>query len=132
MSERLRYKLSDAKRQKQLESYYLNTSDPNDLDSEIASLRLLIHEALESGDAPLSNSLTNTLGKLVQISEVSKVRRGELLQKQIVLQLALQAARIQSEVVANKYAGWELDMDVVRQKFLTLVSEAQNPDPTEK
>jgi hypothetical protein len=129
--ERLRYKLSDEKRQKQLETYFTNTDDPNDLDSEIAGLRLLIHESLEANDKTLMNSLTSTLGKLVQISEISKVRRGELLCKQVVLSLALQFARITSEEIAGRFPGWEQAMDRVRQKCITVVSEAKNPEHDE-
>ena len=84
------------------------------------------------GDPGFRGSVEALKGEDDSNFEATNIRRGELLQKQVVLQLALQIARIQTEAVKGRFEGWEMVMDDVRQKVLTVVSEAQNPDPTEK
>ena len=105
---------------------------PTDLSNEIALCSAQIERATNMGDHGFAAQLMALKGKLSQITEATNIRRGELLQKQVVLQLALQIARIQTEAVKGRFEGWEMVMDDVRQKVLTVVSEAQNPDPTEK
>ena len=125
------YKLQDEQRL-QRANELLALEEPTDLSSEIVLLRLYAEAADARGDTAEAARMVTQIGKLTQITEATNIRRGELLQKQVVLQLALQIARIQTDAVKGRFDGWETVMDDVRQKVLTVVSEAQNPDPTEK
>ena len=103
---------------------------PTDLSEDIALCRRRLSERTITA-TPVSRLSCRLKTKMIQVVEATNIRRGELLQKQVVLQLALQIARIQTEAVKGRFEGWEMVMDDVRQKVLTVVSEAQNPDPTE-
>ena len=130
MSEKQRYRLQSQERQKRLEELS-TTDDVNNLASELGHARLLAEEASSAGDLALANNLLSTIGRLSQAQEVACYRRGELLCKQVVLSLALQISAITSEEVKGRFPGWEEAMDRVRQKVITVVSEAKNPEPNE-
>ena len=106
--------------------------NPTELSEEIHALRAMAEIAANQGDFDTYARFTAQIGKLSQITEATNIRRGELLQKGVVLQLALETVRIQMDEIRGKFPGWEECMDRVRQKTITLVSEAKNPDPTEK
>jgi len=122
------YRLQDEQRAKRL-AELTSTDNPTGLESELAVLRLLQEEPLNSGQARAVVEISKAIGQLAHATEVAKIRRGELLAKSVVLSIAQQIAQVLTHDVANRFDGWEEVVDGVKTKVLTLVCEAQNPDP---
>jgi hypothetical protein len=122
------YRLQEEKRATRLAELSALPSS-TDLANELAVLRLLQEEALNNNQPSLAMQLAKTIGRLSQITEATKIRRGELLAKAVVLNLAQQVARILAERVAGRFDGWEDAIDAVKSELLTLVAEARNPEP---
>ena len=128
MTQRLR--LTDEKRAARLLEL-TDDDSPTNLESEIATMRLIAEEALNEGQARLAIECAKVIGQLSSITETTSIRRGELLAKTAVLSIVQQLVTIMAESIEGRFTGWEDTMDGVRQKFITVVAEAQNPDSVE-
>jgi hypothetical protein len=122
------YKLQDAQRAERLQEL-TNNDNPTALESEMGAARLLHEEALNRDDPRFALECERVIGQLSHASENAKIRRGELLAKTVVLELAKQIAGILAADVAGRFDGWEEVVNNVKRKSLTLICEAQNPDP---
>jgi hypothetical protein len=123
------YRLQDSQRAQRL-AELTDNDNPTGLESELAVLRLLQEEALNNHESRAAVEIAKAIGQIAHAIEVAKIRRGELLAKSVVINLAHQLAQILAVDVANRFTGWEEVVDGVKQKMLTLVCETENPDVT--
>jgi hypothetical protein len=105
---------------------------PTALEGELHLTRLFAEKLANRGDLAGYNEMVNTIAKLSQASETAKFRRGDLLAKTAVLELAGKMVEILSCTVANRFPGWEDAIANAKQDMLTLVCEAKNPEESEK
>ena len=122
------YKLQDEQRQKRLQELTDN-DHPTGLEMELGVLRFLQDEALNNNEPRFAVEICKAIGQLSHAAETAKIRRGELLAKSVVLGIAKKIADLLANDVAGRFDGWEDCIDGVKQKVLTLVCEAKNPDP---
>lgn len=122
------YRLDDEHRAKRLKEL-TNTENQTALEGEIAVLRLLCEEALNAGQSRSAMELMRVIGQLSQATETAKFRRGELLSRVAVLNVARQFVEALANGVAGRFDGWEEVITEVNQRVLTIVDEARNPDP---
>jgi hypothetical protein len=122
------YRLNDPSRAARLREL-AGVDNPTALDSELALVRLLQEEAVNNGETGVAIALSNVIGKLAQASEIAKYRRGDMLCKAAVLQLATQVVDLVASSVAGKFDGWEDVLENVGRSVVQLVSSAKNTDP---
>ncbi len=121
------YRLIDEQRAQRLKELS-GTDNPTDLEQEIALARLLAEEAANLGQITLAKDLITTVGKLSQASEIAKYRRGDMLCKATVLQLASKIVELVATSVAGKFIGWEEELDRISQNIVGAVEDAKNDD----
>jgi hypothetical protein len=130
MEKPLVYRLTDEARAKRLREL-AGTDNPTDLEQELALARLLAEEAANNGQTTLAKDLISLVGKLSQASEVARYRRGDMLCKAAVLQLAAQVVDMIAAQVEGKFLGWEDTLEAISKQIIVTVSEAKNSDPDE-
>lgn len=121
------YRLDDQADAKRLEEL-AGTPNPTDLESDLHLARLLCEKAVNQGNIGAAVALQNTIAKLSTASEQAKYRRGELLAKAAVLQLAEKMVGVLANNIAGKFLGWEDAIDRVRDDIITLTCETRNPE----
>ncbi len=121
-------RIDDAARAKRLQEQS-EVDNPTSLLPEIYVLRLLEEEMLNAGNTRAVVEIAAIIGKLSQSTEATKLRRGELLTKSVVLTLASRIAQLLANKVAGRFEGWEDLLDEVRQESQALIIDARNvPD----
>ncbi len=123
----LPYQLIDAKFADRVNSF-LKMEHPTDLTPELAMLRGMAEEALNAKDIPLAESLFKTLGKLTQVVEAAKIKRGDLLAKAALIQIGQRIVQALADNIAGRFPGWEDALLGTQKEILTIVCEAENPD----
>jgi hypothetical protein len=122
------YRLEDERRAQRLREL-TNIEHPTALEGEIAVARLLFEEAVNIGNNHMAVALARTIKQLSEASEVAKFRRGELLSRVAVLGIARGIVEVLAHDLAGRFDGWEEVLEGVNHRLLTVVNDAQNPDP---
>ena len=125
------YRLDDEADAKRLQEL-AGTPNPTDLESDLHLARLLCEKAVNANNVGAAVALQNVIAKLSMASEQAKYRKGELLAKAAVLQLAEKMVGILAANISGKFIGWEEAIDHVRDDILTITCEARNPEIEEK
>jgi hypothetical protein len=102
--------------------------NPHGLEYEVAMLRMLAKEALNTNQSHFAAECASRIASLNAAIETVKYKRGELLCKSAMMLTAQRLIETLTQAVEGRFDGWELTMDQVRGKVLTLVADAQNPD----
>jgi len=124
----MKYRISDVRRQRKLRQFS-RVADPTDLRAELGAARLLASEAMEAGNAGLSNALLTAIAKLSH-SQVAVMRaKNEYLERSTVLRLGLQLVEILARTVEDKFPGWETALSQAADEVTKAVAAATNEKP---
>ena len=106
MTPQQRYQLAEAEQAARLTAH--RELGVGDLADEIALCRSLIERATNAGHVALASNLLVTLSKLMHSYEQARLRSGEIIDKQAIVQYALGIVEIvHRELLAANHPGWE-------------------------
>jgi hypothetical protein len=98
------------------------------VEADLYLLKLLQEEAIEEDNPRFAMELAKVRSTLFRDVENTKIRRGELLAKTVVLSIAQRLTQILANKVAGRFEGWEEVMDEAKGEIITLICDSKNPD----
>jgi len=110
------------------ESYerFAQVDEPERLEAELALARSLCEQAVNAGHHALAANLLATIAKLSSAATAQKVRLGELLEKEAVMRLGKELVDLVTNVVRDRFPGWEDALDQLADQVVVTVEQARN------
>ena len=127
MTHTTQYKLTDAERQRRMDEF-AETDQPAELSAELAAARLMAEEAMNAGHLHLASVLLQTIAKLSDTTTAAESRLGELLKKQAIMELGHELVALVTNVVKDRFPGWEEALDQLADQVVTTIEEKKNED----
>lgn len=121
------YKLTDANRQRRMEEF-AEADEPAELSAELAAARLMVEESMNAGHLHLAAVLLQSIAKLSSATIEQKARLGELLEKRAVMELGRELVTLVTNVIKDRFVGWEMAIDQLADQITTTVEEKKNED----
>ena len=128
MSDTIRYKLTDAERQRRMDEF-AETDQPAALAAELAAARLMVEEAMNAGHYNLAAALLQTVAKLGNAHTASQLRMGELLEKAAVMRIGKQLVDLVCAAITDKFDGWEDTIARLADQVVVAIEETNNEEP---
>jgi hypothetical protein len=116
MNDRQKYLLAKSEQQ----SRYDDLAEmPDTLDADLALARTLAERAANAGSDGLASAILSVVAKLSAANVSSKIRQGELLERNIVMQMGRMLAEITTDEIRDRFEGWEDALDNITVRFDT-------------
>ena len=107
---------------------FAQVDEPERLEAELALARSLCEQAANAGHHNLAAVLLQTIAKLSSATTMQKVRLGELLEKEAIMQLGHELVALVTNVVKDRFPGWEEALDQLADQVVTTIEEKKNED----
>ena len=127
MSHLAQYLLTESQNQAAYDRF-AEVDEPERLEAELALARSLCEQAANAGHHNLVAVLLQTVAKLSTATTAQKVRHGELLEKQAIMELGHELVALVTNAIRDRFAGWEEVLGQLADQVTTTIEEKKNED----